>query len=43
MPDVSNLTDDINAKAAFKYNPMLEEQVRSMESQMHGTLNAEGL
>ncbi len=26
-PDVSSLTDDINAKAAFKYNPLLEEQV----------------
>jgi len=26
--DVSSLTDDINAKAAFKYNPILEEQVR---------------
>lgn len=25
-PDVSSLTDDINAKAAFKYNPLLEEQ-----------------
>jgi hypothetical protein len=28
-PDVSSLTDDIQAKAAFKYNPKLEEQARN--------------
>jgi hypothetical protein len=27
-PDVSSLTDDINAKAAYKYNPLLEEQAQ---------------